>query len=513
MTYGTPRFSDETEMARKILSLANIKLRGRLSESRESDSLSETQKLACIAVRFPLDFRITREANLKAAFLVEQHMRVAFGVHANRKVLDSGSPSEPVLVEASSQIFPLSAPRSRDELSPLGVLARASSQQWLAKGERGEMMGRFLWLAARDAAVQALDKTVLMSPDGLRYHRPVKLLDILEHLFAPDVWNEVRSARPVGLKDGKPGPTLEYAFRNAWTTYTHFSRASDSKVIQLPHLSHFLVRGVALQCADNQKHIDNLSPVHFEKDFVMKSGSALSSADKRLLPQDLDDMAQMVQAESAPTVDNDDHSAKLVKPLDQKSSSHWSYHEFTQPICSENTSAVLSQIKNRTKALDDVNVGPTVICPEGNSTHPILVIVMELGVQNPTCRVQVKTNDRSSRSGTSEHHNTYHITVYGATSATYRVIPDEDNDRVASLLAATPFFEGFPRQGTAGCLAALRRMKPVFEDGAEAMDWVSSAPGHEQTPSPSTTQSVLATSGSSSSDLGEPTRKKQKIGQ
>jgi hypothetical protein len=525
------------EISCRLLDMAGAKLLGSVSSS---PSLSDTAKLACIAVRFPLDFRITREANLKAASLVKQHMRVAFGVHANREVLDSGSPSEPILVEASSQLFPLDTQPGNGD-TPLEVLTKAYSQQWLAKGERGEMVGRFLWLAARDAAVTALQTT--KAADGIQYHQPIRLLSVLENMFVPEVWDVIRHARPVGLgQNGDRGPTLEHAFRNAWTTFTHFSRAADSKVIQLPHLSNFLVRGVALQCADNQKDVDNITPLHFEEDLVSapRSEELLTSenltsnttpvvsavgqslpiaggnfpvAESLNVTAGLDGNTVAVDAsldwdlEVQPTPDI--KPAEMSDEEPSPSPSRQPNYEFTRPVCPENTSGALVQIKNRQDAVS-LLVNPNIICSEGNN-RPTPCLVMELGVRNPERLVEVTCIGKRTRSGHSPYSNVYQIVVYGATSEIYRVIPQEDNNRVATLLATTPFFEGFPRQATNECLSTLRRMKPVFEARAEAMDWAH-LEGRLKTSSLSTAPvpSTESHDKASSNDMTEAQRKKKK---
>ncbi|KAF5371940.1 hypothetical protein D9615_008098 [Tricholomella constricta] len=198
---------------------------------------SSYTKLAALAIRINLDFdterQIAREIDEK---LVESHLRVVFAVPAHGRFMRTGSPSEPLLVEAARQHLDFKQSNEIQFTAPT-LLSDAFSKGYLARGDRGETLLRTLFILARDAVVCKMQNPPI--------NAPIRVLDWLRALFHPKWHDLILKARPVGdLK----GLTLAEAFDDAWVNFTHFVRAGDSAVVGLKYLSACIVRGMVFQC-------------------------------------------------------------------------------------------------------------------------------------------------------------------------------------------------------------------------------------------------------------------------
>ena len=232
-----------------MVEFAKVKLTKGSTTNREA-------VIAAISLRIILDFDISRDsARACEQRLVESHMRVVFAVPDHLEFLRSGTPSEPLLAEAAAQ-FLNARPEFTHEAPD--ILADLLNNGFLARGERGEMVGRLLWTLAHDAAI---DQCVVgeNSDSQLIYHRPVRLLEWLKALIAPSWHSVALEAKPVADPNGM---TLEEAFRNVYLNFSHFARADDYMVICPQLLWVSLIRGFAYQCADNQKSTDLLTAMH-----------------------------------------------------------------------------------------------------------------------------------------------------------------------------------------------------------------------------------------------------------
>jgi hypothetical protein len=218
---------------------------------------SEYALAAALSVRVILDFDVARKiARAYEEKLVESYMRVAFFVPTHREYLRGGTPSEPLLAEAAAQV--LNARNSLDREAP-DLLAKLFEQGLLARGERGEMVGRLLWTIAHDRVVQRLSLLEGYNSSTVKYHRPILLLDWLKELIHPNWHLVVLKATPVADPDGL---TLEDAFKDVYVNFSHFVRAGDDDMIGPDYLWMGLVRHMAFQCADNQKSTDIAAPAH-----------------------------------------------------------------------------------------------------------------------------------------------------------------------------------------------------------------------------------------------------------
>jgi len=220
------------------------------------DISTDKAQTAALSVRVMLDFDIARESSRTyEEKLVESYMRVAFAVPEHREFLRSGTPSEPLLAEAAAQL--LSVNNWIQDGAP-DLLFNLMEGGFLARGERGEMIGRLLWTIAHDNVICRLN---LVDKTKLQFHRPILLLDWLKELINPQWHESVLSSKPIADPHGL---SLEEAFKDAYLNFSHFARAEDDSVLSPDMLYLCLVRHMAYQCADNQRSTDIVAAVHHE---------------------------------------------------------------------------------------------------------------------------------------------------------------------------------------------------------------------------------------------------------
>jgi hypothetical protein len=223
----------------------------------KGDQNSEDAHTAALSICLIVDFDITREsARSCEQRLVESYMRVVFAVPEHLEFMRSGTPSEPLLAEAATQF--LNAGAALTSNAP-DMLVNLLTQGFLARGERGELIGHLLWTLAHDAAINASVASERSDPSKLIYHQPVLFLDWLKALIVPRWHSVILKATPIA--DPK-GLTLEEAFQDVYLNFSHFMRADDYDVIGPKLLWISLLCGYLYQCADNQESIDFAAALH-----------------------------------------------------------------------------------------------------------------------------------------------------------------------------------------------------------------------------------------------------------
>jgi hypothetical protein len=231
------------------------------------------------------------------------------------------------------------------------------------------------------------------------FHKPVKLLDFLRHLFHPKYHQTLLNAHPVNALTGSS--SLEAAFQDAYISFSHFALAGDTAVIKLHLLYLTLLRGMAYQCAPHQTSIDLIGAIHFG-------------------------------------------------------------NPATTEIAETNTSVLQVQLKNRVQTIDPqkVFVNPVVAAPGDNK--PVISLYLELGSDKSSVHVisgrQVATRSRVPRPD--DRH--YLIVAHGCSSATYSAIPEECDGTYQRLLKATHILDNFPRKNEPSNLGYARRQKAAF---------------------------------------------------
>ncbi|KAJ7132267.1 hypothetical protein C8R44DRAFT_773589 [Mycena epipterygia] len=215
--------------------------------------------IAWLSLRILLDIDTNTEGGKALnATLVNSYQRIVFSVPLHRLWMHTGAPSEPILVEAAGRLM------HHDEsgiLNPVWVLDNHLVRGLIAKGERGEILARLLIILAHDRAAEKSPPIPNLKTNGLRYHRPIKVLDFIRHLFTPQAYDIIAQATP--LVNSPQALTLQKAFEMAYMHVSHFVLAGDSAVVDCQYLWNLFPRGAALQCRNNQVAIDCVAPIVF----------------------------------------------------------------------------------------------------------------------------------------------------------------------------------------------------------------------------------------------------------
>ncbi|KAG7089225.1 hypothetical protein E1B28_010926 [Marasmius oreades] len=166
----------------KTVDLAVIKLRGGASSS------GHLAELAALDSRVLIGFDPTYiPSHTAQTELVKSHMPCVFNIPEDREYVSTVYPTEPMLSEAAGRI--LNTDVSIVDRAP-AILGDALKTGLLAQEERGQLVARTLLTVAHDEAAK-LDSS---STFELLYHRPIRLVQFLEKLLAPKIWELVRHA-------------------------------------------------------------------------------------------------------------------------------------------------------------------------------------------------------------------------------------------------------------------------------------------------------------------------------
>lgn len=241
------------------------------------DNPSQISKFACLSIRVLLDLDSGRSMSAHRAEteLVRAYMRVVFAAPRHGISMQTGTPSEPVLVEAAAELLEEDGGVRRGgegiaDVAPK-VLLTALDSGWISKCKRGELLARLLLIMAHDAVLRTTEEAKLRLTEGrpirgsnsLPYHRPLRVVDFLKQLLHTSHHTVVLGAKPVGPSEGDQ-QTLEDAYKDAYVTFSHFGRAGDDCGALKPQfLSQIAMRGLALQFCANREYSDIVIPVVF----------------------------------------------------------------------------------------------------------------------------------------------------------------------------------------------------------------------------------------------------------
>jgi hypothetical protein len=349
------------------------------------------------------------------ALLVRSKMRVVFNIPTSREFMWSGYPSEPILAEAAARLLNNTNDDLIMHVAPR-ILESALTTGLLARGERGELIARTLLTVAHDRAITYGE---IQDEHGPRFHRPVRLVDVLEHLVSPDIWTIVRAARPFHAYPGDR--TLEEAFSDAWANFSHFVQLGDHASYNLQCASELLKCGAAIQTFDNQYNMDIAVPFHY------------GDPEKLSIAEENTGVAQ-VQVKNTLTA-----ATVFPEPL--------------LPGASTKNLPIISLIMQ--------------LGVEKNDNERVTICTAD---KDPnTIAGRTRASSISLPDDIKRRH--YVITLFGCTSKTYRCIP-EDSKAYCLLLRAQPPFLDFPRAGSDANQSSLYALKPmIYNNGETQVPW------------------------------------------
>ncbi|CUA71725.1 Putative leucine-rich repeat receptor-like serine/threonine-protein kinase At2g04300 [Rhizoctonia solani] len=409
-----PIGAQRTEFVEDMFSLAFEKL----TTGCVSDS-----ELAALSVRVGISFdRKTTVAREAESRQVEAHMRIVYAVPEHQEHMITGYASEPILAEAAAIFLNRTDGGAGIAISGPRILADNIKKRFLAEDGRRKLCGRLLTTIAHDLAIDEypdidrVDSLVQGLQPG--FHRPVPVLTFLRALFAPCHHDTILRATPV-TGEGDKDSTLETVFKDAFVSFSQFSFADDSELLEAGCLQTALFRGMAIQTNDREVSMDVVIPIHM-----------------------------------GPT---------------------------TSPITEEATTAINMHFKNRKNPYRcSTNRGITVpnldqpaisIVFEFGEESPKAPLVESHHASPPL------TRDGRSGSNLDPDRNHYSFVARGCTSKTYNAIPEEAEDYYKIILADFTLKDDFPRAGMPESWELVRQMKPYFDAEMARAEWEAHGSG------------------------------------
>ncbi|KAM6494977.1 hypothetical protein JOM56_009600 [Amanita muscaria] len=322
----------------------------------------------------------------------------------------------------------------------------------IEKGQRGELVARLLLTLAHDAAIEQMDIKRREGQGQIEklFTTPVPLLTFFSALFAQPHADNIMRCRP---DYQSKGPTFEETFKDAYVMFTHFGKAADDWCNSDVFAFMALCRNMAISCREGMEFADLCIPIHFGKE---------------------------------------------------------------TPLSRNATSAIFVSIKDKEKAMGYnrtyIDVNKMNFFADGDKARPVILLILQLGVQAPGRYIPVKrtknqkepglltTPERKGHGGlevpqkptgvsvpmpgsTVEPRKTrakdtvsgptyYTIDARGCSSRIYGVVGSEDKPFLDDLLASKDFLSEHARQGT-GHLIAVMAQKPVWARGQECCSWAN----------------------------------------
>ena len=373
------------------------------------DPLARLAALDCrVLIKFDPMHPNSRNAQTS---LVKSYMRTVFNIPEGRDYMWSGYPSEPILAEAAARLLNNKGGDLIMHQAPL-ILESALSSSFLARGERGELVARTLFTVAHDRAIMS---AMPDPPAGPHFHRPVRFVEFLEHLLAPDIWAIVQDAPPGHAYPDSP--SLKVAFQDAWVNFSHFVQLGNLASFTLHCASELLKRGAAMQTFDNQYNLDGGIPIlHGDP-----STTTISQNTTNVARYQVKNAAKQLRVAIDPRVVDSNENFPIITIIMQL--------------------GVEKEGKER-------------------------VVVQTINKQD----VMGPAGDLRPRPPSIQRRH-YDITLYGCTSKTYSCIP-ENSLAYSRLLRTQKLMTNFPRANYCENLSSFFALKPVIHDmDSVSMSW------------------------------------------
>ncbi|KAF8494140.1 hypothetical protein F5888DRAFT_1848288 [Russula emetica] len=200
--------------------------------------------LACLSIRFALEFNMDGTARDVTFAQVERHMRLCIAGTAGLEKLISIPGSEPLLAEAAYELM------KGTRTNAVCHLAGHSDLNCIDRGRRGELVAALLIMQAYDAA---------RAVSGRRW---VSVVNFMEALLPPSKYNHLLQSAPTSWPmDTDKQATFRELFKDYGMWFNHVIKIEKKEMISIDHLWKFVVRGAMILCATNQEGIDIVLPI------------------------------------------------------------------------------------------------------------------------------------------------------------------------------------------------------------------------------------------------------------
>ena len=193
--------------------------------------------LACLSVRFALEFNPDRVSRIIACRQVERHMRLCLAATSGFERLVTISPSEPLLAEAARDLL------QHTSMNPINHLAQHSDLDCIDLGRRGELVATFIVMQARDRAAKE--------------ERWMPIPEFMKALLSSAHHEELRSSSLWFKGEHK---SFSETFKGYGMWFNHVIRVDSSEMLSADNLCKFLTRGAMVVCRENQFGVDIVLP-------------------------------------------------------------------------------------------------------------------------------------------------------------------------------------------------------------------------------------------------------------
>jgi hypothetical protein len=209
------------------------------------------RSLACLSVRFPLEFDLSKpDARDRVTKQIEHHMRLCTIATRGFDVLFSTVGSEPLLAEAAAWAM------VKGNTNPIRELSKYMGENCVHHGNRGELVAALLVMQARDALTN--------SQSEIRRPKWVYVCEFLKSLLGPSAETDAYTPSVAISDDGSQ--TLFTTFKRARMWFNHVLKIRNDDLINVQYLWKFISRGAMILCANNQRGVDIVLPICYSGD-------------------------------------------------------------------------------------------------------------------------------------------------------------------------------------------------------------------------------------------------------
>ena len=202
--------------------------------------------LACLSVRFALEFCMDGTARNVAYAQVERHMRLCVAATTGSDKLVTVAGSEPLLAEAAYQLMKVT------HTNAVHHLAHHSDLNCIDRGRRGELVAALIIMHASDVARARRASLV--------DRRWVTVVEFMKALLPPSDYDTLRISGPTFWR-AQEDRSFEETFQGYGMWFNHVIKVEECEMISASNLWKFITRGAMVLCSNNQEGIDILLPV------------------------------------------------------------------------------------------------------------------------------------------------------------------------------------------------------------------------------------------------------------
>jgi hypothetical protein len=215
-----------------------------LDGKRQLEEEDSSGSLACLSVRFALEFDVVSNFHEVACKQVERHMRLCLAATTGCETLITFPGSEPLLAEAASQLMHDSM------VHPVRHLANHSDLHCVDRGQRGELVAALILMQARDNATQ-------LPMEGTRW---VSVNSFMEALLPTRKHKTLQRKKMTSWRNGED-KSFAYTFKDYAMWFNHVIRIHNGTLINAKYLWRFITRGAMIVCTHNQAGVDIIIPL------------------------------------------------------------------------------------------------------------------------------------------------------------------------------------------------------------------------------------------------------------